>query len=352
MSASVEREIRLLFNDLGAADLVADELVRRWRKHLFSEEQQKAVAQFLLNAGFTPKLLFEIRRLLDEERPIPWAQFAEAVHRARIAPGDAAIRALLEGLEEQNAFVDILRCKHADAWHRTLQENRAKEKARKAMELAEKKTALRQRLQFFRTNRMYNEESATLDQLRAMFPEDPEFARQEDDLAERWAREILSTRGSTLATDMTEELHSRARALSPEQKSIKDLIVRQCLEKATRTAEQAYDLALLLVFMEFYAEAVETLDLAPNSPAVDWLRLELLLKARQYVSVLDETTRIEIAYAGEPEATFAVIYARARALWGLGQAAMAIDLMRSIVSVRPHYKSAMSLLVDWSGGEL
>ena len=47
----------------------------------------------------------------------------------------------------------------------------------------------------------------------------------------------------------------------------------------------------------------------------------------------------------------AITYARARALKGLGQDDLATDLLRSLVRVRPSYKSAQSLLMDWSGGD-
>jgi len=87
------------------------------------------------------------------------------------------------------------------------------------------------------------------------------------------------------------------------------------------------------------------------SPSADWLRIELMILARKYVDALNEAATLEARYASDPEAAFAITYARARALKGLGQDELATDLLRSLVRVRPSYKSAQSLLMDWSGGD-
>ncbi len=330
--------------------MVAQDIVKKWRMQVYSPAQQKAVAQFFLDCGLQRRLLGEIQRLLEERRPLPWAQFAQIIIHAKEDLDERTLDAFLAGVREQNAWDEILSCKEVGLWHREFKDRLTQLNIRRAAQLAEKLTTLKDRLQYFRANRMFEEEAATLDRLRALFPDEPEFAEERQDVSERWAREILSARATTSATDLTDELWQQARQLTPEQTSIKDLLVMQCLERAKQKPNAAYDLALLLVFMEFYNEAIEVLELAPSSPPVDWIRLDLQLRARQYVAALDEANQLELAYAGDPASTFAVAYARARALWGLGQGGMAIDLMRSIVNVRPNYRSALSLLADWSGG--
>ncbi len=352
LAGSIEREIRDALNRSGSADFVVDELLARWRQNLFSPDEQRAVAQFLLNAGQPGTLLGEIGRLLQDKRAVPWAQFAEALIRSRFQLSEDDVRAIAEGLTEQDGFEDLLACREADAWGQPIRDKRRNLEAKKALRLAEKKTALRERLQFFRANRMYEEEAAALGQLQALFPEDKEFKGEEEDFQIRWAREVFANR-ATSRTDFTDEIaRARERALTPEVRNLRDLFFTRCSELARREAKWAYDLALFLTFMEFYSDAIEVLNCAdPGEARAGWLRLELLILARHYVAALEEANRLEIDHAGDPEATFAVVYARARALWGLGQAAMAIDLMRSIVNVRPQYKSASSLLAEWGGGE-
>src|SRR5207253_6137253 len=133
----------------------------------------------------------------------------------------------------------------------------------------------------------------------------------------------------------------------PELKSAKDLLVSQSEDLARKNPQLAYDLSVMFMFMESYSEALKMLAFAMPSSESQWLRLELLLKAREFVLALDEADRMEMTYSTDPESTFAATYARARALRGLGQTAQAVELIRSIVSVRPNYKSARSLLMDW-----
>jgi tetratricopeptide (TPR) repeat protein len=122
-------------------------------------------------------------------------------------------------------------------------------------------------------------------------------------------------------------------------------------EIACGKPDLAYDLAMGLQMMDFHSEALQILALASPSPAVDWLRLELEVRARRFVTALEEAHRLETLYASDPDAAFAATYARARALYGLGEKQTAIDLLRGLVKIRPHYRSAHSLLLDWAGGE-
>jgi hypothetical protein len=59
---------------------------------------------------------------------------------------------------------------------------------------------------------------------------------------------------------------------------------------------------------------------------------------------------MEIKYISDPETTFAVSYLRAQALQGLGQHGSALEIMQSIVRVRPNYRSAHSLILEWTEG--
>ena len=112
----------------------------------------------------------------------------------------------------------------------------------------------------------------------------------------------------------------------------------------------AYNLAIGLYFIELYHEALQVIRRAPESSAKDWFYLELLLRCGRYLECLDEVNQIELKYSADPESTFAATYIRAQALWGLGQTGSAIELLRSIVDIRPSYRSAHSLLNEWAGG--
>ena len=349
MPTHLETEISSLFRDLGDANAVADELLKRWGLNLLDDGQQADCAQFLLSAGLYPKLFKQVRKIAEGGGRIPWAQFAEALGRSGIQLDTLEVEAILAGAEAQQSMNDLILSRELDKYEPALAEARDMLRFEKSKELLGRKQGLRDKLQFMRANRLFDEEAKVIAEIQAIFPDETGMDVEKESLKLRWAREVIANSSTT--TDPTSDLQWKIERLPPEQAAAKAMIVERAKELAAENPERAYDLAITLQMMDFPLEALSVLEFAPARSASDWLRLELLVQARQYASVLDEATRLEIEYAGEPESAFAAVYARARALRGLGQGSMAVDLMRSLVRIRPQYKSAQSLLMDWSGDD-
>lgn len=110
---------------------------------------------------------------------------------------------------------------------------------------------------------------------------------------------------------------------------------------------KAYDLAIGLHFVGDFATAEIILSYAPSGLAADWFKAELLVNCRRYVDALEWIQNLELRYQNDPETTFASVYLRAQCLRGLGKTAEAIELLGSVVNMRPHYRSSHSLLLAW-----
>lgn len=352
MPTPFESEISALLRESQNPRRVAEDLVQRWRHRILSETEQTDVAQFLLAAGYYPLLFEQIGMMASEKHRLPWAQFVEVLGRSGIKPDEYEVRALVEGAESQEGGIaEFFKSPYIDILDASLAERRAAIRAAKGAEIEEKKSALKDKLQFMRANRLFDQEAQVLEEIQAMFPEEPEFAAERESFQLRWAREIISNASTEVDVDLPSDLHWKLEKLPPEQSAMKKLIVARATEIARDKPTSAYDMAIALHLMDMNAEAIEMLSLGMSSSRADWLKLELMLMARQFVSALDHAAEVEIKYAGDPDAAFAVIYARARALHGLGQDSLAVDLLRSLVKIRPNYKSAQSLLMEWSGGD-
>lgn len=353
MPTPFETEISALLRESRNSRRVADELVQRWRHRILSESEQLDVAQFLIASGQYSLLFEQLAHMLSERTRIPWAQFVEVLGRAGIKPNELQVRALVEGAESQEGGIgEFFRSPYIDLLDRSLADRRQGLRAQKQREIEEKKSSLRDKLQFMRANRLFDQEGQVLEEIQALFPEEPEFAAEKESFQLRWAREIVANASQDTEVDLPVDLYWKLENLPPEQKAQKDLIVARAAELAKERPQSVYDLAIGLHLMDMNAEAVELLKIGPASAAADWLKLELMLHARQFVNVLELAADLETKHAEDPESAFAAIYARARALKGLGQNTLAIDLLRSLVRVRPNYKSAQSLLLDWSGGDV
>jgi len=345
----LEAEISSLLQEHGDTVLVAEVLVSRWRKNLFTEIEQIDCAQFLIAAGLYPMFFAEIIRLMEASAKLPWAQLAEGLGRSGIKLHEYDIQAILDAAELQNATTELLKSHQLDLYSRTFGEKRKEDKSSFLNALAERKQALKDKLHYMRSNRMFDQELMVLQEFEALFPDEPEIQIAKEAYQLRWARDVVAN--STSITDATSDIRWRADRLSPEQISSKHLIIERAKELAHENPALAYDLAIALQLMDFHADAIEVLKFDLGSRASDWLRLELMIKARQFVSAMEEANHLELQYAGDPESVFSVTYARARAFHGLGQTLPAIDLLRSLIKVRPNYKSAQSLLADWAGGD-
>jgi tetratricopeptide (TPR) repeat protein len=349
----LEAEISSLLSQSGDPQEVAEQLLHRWKHRMLSEAEQIDCAQFLIAAGLFPTFFATLARLAQKQERLPWGQIAEAVGRSHLQIDEDEVHALLTGAQQQDALHELVRSHRLDAVDSQFSRAREKIKEEKRSDLQNKLEFLKEKLVFMRNNRLFEQEAEVIREIQTLFPEQTEAAAELKSLQFRWAREIVGKHQET--HDVTADLHWKMNNLSPELNAAKKLIVERAKDFAQKDPALAYDLALSLHSMDFNAEAVDILSLAHEigrgNEASDWLRLELMVLARQFVTALEEASRLELKYASDPEATFAANYARARALKGLGRTDMAIELLRSLVRIRPNYKSTQSLLLEWAGDE-
>ena len=365
MPSPLEAEISSLLIVQKDRAVVAEELVSRWRKNLFSEAEQIDCAQFLVAAGLHATLFGEVQRLIRERAKVPWAQFSEALGKIGVTMTATELTAIHQCALEQDALNDLLRSHVLDELDPAFALKRLEFATTRMNETNEKKQALRDRLQYMRSHRMLDQELQVLNEFQALFPGEPEVLQAKEGFDLRWAREAVANAGTSNDRAIDDRsvklLEWKVDRLTPEQLDAKEMIIERAVNliRDHQSAQLAYDLAIGFQLMDFHSEALEILasigtapDLTPHlQAAIDWLRLELMLKARQFATALEEASRLELDYATEPDSSFSVTYARARALHGLGQTQMAVDLLQTLVRLRPNYKSAQSLLEDWSGGE-
>jgi hypothetical protein len=156
-----------------------------------------------------------------------------------------------------------------------------------------------------------------------------------------------------LANHMVESQTQLERTLTAPSGADEEMLKCFLLEGeklAVENREIALDLALAFWFLEDHNRALEILAWAPAGRAHDWLNAELLFASRRFVEALELLNTVEVKYVEDPESTFAVSYLRAQCLKELGQHASALEIMQSIVHIRPHYRSAHALILQWTEG--
>lgn len=345
MSTFIELEIYALLNETGDSAQVAERLIQNLEssEDIRTPENIEGMAAYLWNGGFYATLFdFVLRHLDDESYPIPWAYFIDAIGIVTPTLSDDARTALKEGLVEEEAQEEAARSPAIDqlvddgaSWR---QDRRYK--IHKNF-LRGKKNYLDQ-LVTLRTQQLYEQEKELLGLLQKLYPGDEDVRRELQDHKQRYALEILARR-----TPLSRSYTIEEDKLPADQQTVLSCITSALKNAVIENPEMAYDGAVAAWMLDAYPEALEILELAPESDAKNWFRLELLLLNRRFLELLQALAAVELHYAGEPETFFATAYLRAQAMWGMGQRHVAIEVLESLLSSKPHYRSGPSLLAQW-----
>jgi flagellar biosynthesis/type III secretory pathway chaperone len=330
---------------------VAEAILEDESTYVTNDADRSAFATFLYEAGLRRRLVEYIENLNLNEMALPWPALALLLKDSQFDMSGDLEETVWRAAEQSDGTTALLRTSALTGRLQQFERRRSAWFTRELLEVAERKGRLRDQLNYLRSNRMHEQEARILDEIQAIFPEDPEFASERKELEVRMARETLQELLPE-KTDLIAELEAKASAFSEDEKGALAAMRKRSREMALvhRNTEMVRDLAVGLHLLEDHSEAARLLEEMDEGRQFPWHRLEFLLRARQFARVLDECAQVELERADQPETILAVTYARCRALWGLGSRALAIELLQSLVRLRPSYRSAQSLLQEWTQG--
>lgn len=348
MSKAVELKIQRLLTQLDDFERVADELLRDWDVHAPAKEELEAIAFFLINCGFVPSLLDRVSQQIKEEKPIFWPVYRLLLEGAPDLFDEKVANAVVTGVKEER-FPPILVYSPALAKYNSEFDGCIADYFQKSQENFEDRVKdFLDRVQFLKSQRLFDEEKRALENLSLLAPSLAATRELWDDYHDRWALHILTLRQSVEQTSrLTQKIQSQWRE---QMLPCFSVIYSQLETLAKSDPEFSLDLALLAYFMDFTEQAQKIAETAPESKARDWLLAELLLENRRFVDLLEWVHKLETRYADDTDVAFAASYLKAKAFWGLGQRTTAVDLLNSILKIRPNYRSAHSLLQEWQRG--
>ena len=339
---SLEWEIHQKLLDEKSPKAVGNYLVEKWKNSNLSIEEKETIASYLIHIGAYASLAELFRSTIAQPYAVPWAHFLEFCREAKLNFDEQIEKVIIEGAEAQNQTKRIALNSAFDSLIPSLRELRIQLREQSQEEFRNRKKTLIEKIEFLKSQRMLQEEGRALLELMNAFPLD-DFSALKQDYDERVALETLAHRSPIIADAVLEKQ-------TPEDIDAGKRISSQVATAADSNPHLRYDLTVMLYFMELYAPALELIEKAEPNYATDWLQIELLVKSRLFVRVLEITDLFEKRYGDIPSTAFAASYARAQALYGLGQKDDATQLMQSIVKLRPKYRSARILLSDWLGG--
>lgn len=346
MSTYIELEIQNLLNQGEAPSSIGERLVADLEssEEKFTNENIEALSGFLLRSGMYESLIQLVLRHFDKESfHIPWPYFVEALALSGPDLDSKTVKALLEGIEEQKAHEEIIHTQALDKYAPKINEWRSDHKYQVHRDYLANKKLLLEQLITLRTQQLYQQEKNLLLRLQKMYPGDRDVRREVQEHKQRYALEILARRSPSRHHNAEE-----APKPDPEVEAALQALNESLLESVQNNPDMAMDFAIAAFILESYETALELLSYADETASLLWFRLEILLKCRRFLDVLNEVARVELIFTNDPETFFATAYLRAQALWGLGQRHTAMEVMESLLLSRPHYRAGSALMSLWS----
>lgn len=347
MHADFELALRDLLLAHKDSRVVAEKILKRMQSESLNRSEKKTFLAFLINCGFYKEAYLLFADWFREKKRIPIRSMLSILYLSGFKPGRDFLKYLFEAqaeLDEKDKLLTFAPWEEASSQIaqlrsqliRELEENQVRER-REAFD----------KLEYLKEQRMIHEEDRLLQTMRQRYPNDSEVERRENEFKERWARHLLNEKS---LESKQNDLFQKSQKLTLDEMKWADSLIEVLEKKIKKYPKQAYNLSISLYFMELFDHALILLRNAEPTDAVLWFRLELLFRARRFIDCLDGLSAIDQALADNPETTFATTYLRAQVLKGLGQTGKAIELLKSLVAIRPNYRSAHSLLLEWSGG--
>ncbi len=285
-----------------------------------------------------------------KKEKIHWGIFIETLAKTKAKPGQSVLESLFKGIKRQSGAEEIWAAHSWDNLDSRFASIRTSTAGQKYKAASERRSSLLEKFHFLNSHRLREQAERVLKHLLFLYPHEPDFRDMKYNFDEERAREIISHHFSSNVAP--------AEMTVPELTKEEEALVRTWIAAGAKITakhpEAAYDLAIGLQFMDADEASLHFARMAQNGLSAgvgpDWLAAELMLKLKRYVELLELLEHLEIKYGDDPETAFAAAYLRAQALKALGESATAVEILRSIVHVRPNYRSVGHLMKEWNVG--
>lgn len=306
-----------------------------WDK--LTNEQKKEIFHFLYHSKQHKTFLSVLRSEINSESPmVPWTHLMAILNKHRKLDSANMKSFIHSGSSgDQLGLFRIEQPDLIELWAKNKNERVEKHESRKADLLKE--------LEFAKQRGFRDQRAKILNDLRRLYPHDPEVSVVLQSEKEFHARQTLS---KVFSKRLTSAEWSHAPREEMDKKALKS-VFREIKKTVKKKPEMALDLAIMFYQMELYTPALHVFDLIiEKSFAMRWHELQICIEGRQFARALSVIEALK-SQRLTTDHSFSLLYFQALALYGLGEQSEAKQIIRNIVRIRPGFRSAGSLLLEW-----
>ena len=315
-----------------------------------SRDAFETLSVFAMSAGQQMELNKFLLQLLTQKVQIPWGHFCESIFKSCSSVPISFKEALVAGATEQRSLNELARSRYLDSFDESLLtrfENRSsliKEKIEKI------RAELLNTAEVLRTQGLLEEEEKILARLSNFFPQDLSIqnamAKQRAQIKSKPApRETLRQRRTGSVFSKFEKMDAdQIRLLG----NVFEAMQRHLFEErdAPLNKQMREDFAIAHIFFENYQGALSLFpsEIGSRPP---WLKFEVWLLQKNYSEILINCNHWMESQELVSSDILALNYYRAKALWGLHQDELAIEILETLIESHPNYRDMTTLLAEW-----
>lgn len=299
-------------------------------------EQKMQIFHFLYLAKQDKTLINMVRQeLLLNEPVVPWTQLMAVLKKnKKLTP--TFLSSL--GLSDNDAVSFLQFC--IDTPELLPLWNQKKKKFIQDYEA--KRSHLLKDLEFAKNQGLKEKRIEALNQLKKLYPNDKSienvFQSEKEFHARHTYNKLVSKREKNIY------IKKESLGFTKDDEAAMFKIIKKYLKK---NADYVYDFSVMFMEMDLPLLGLKVIDLLKKkSKRLVWHELQLCLEGRQFARALSLIAQIQKERVGT-EHSFSLLYYQALALHGLGHRSEAIKIIKSILKIRPQFKSANSLLLEW-----
>jgi tetratricopeptide (TPR) repeat protein len=301
-----------------------------------THQQKKEIFYFLYSGKQYKTFLTMLRTELNTESPlIPWTHLFAILEEIKILTPDLISAFQHIGPEEEHGVFRIQQPLLMEAWTQRKEDRRNK--------LKEQKKTLLNSLEFAKQQGVREQRDKILTELKKLFPTDKQVEMAFHEEREFKARTTLNRISNRRSQPL-----ERAPSGEKFDKKMIARFAKQSLKIIKKNKSLALEMATMFLQMELYPQALMMIDsIKKKSSTVLWHELYISIEAKQFARALSVISILKRKKDTDSDKSFSLLYFQALSLHGLGQTNEARKIIKNIVKIRPHFKSATSLLLEW-----
>ena len=297
---------------------------------------------FLFSAGLHKHLLQYLIERLKKNQSVPWKYLFALIQKHHLNEGkETAVQVFLRNNPDPSLLVNSCCLKSMELI------NFRNEYLEQSYE-QDVQLNIEKELQISRSQKLLKKEGDLIQNLIQSDEKNPLFQQQWREYQYKKAGNVFDEYKQA----HPEVFYSAQKCIPPEEDEILKNLMAGLKDLAKQHSPQIInDIIVMLSSTGWTHLALEFLENHLDTHERKWIYLELLLEDRQFLKCLNFAEQIFMQTKPNSETAFALNYAKAQAYYGLKEYDKAKKILQDLISLRPQYRSAKTLLSQWKSEE-